>query len=149
MIPRSDRSAAARENPVTGQSSKPGRSEDDIRQPDEGAAAYEEDVRDVHRNEIVFIPVLRHVYGSENPLPLQKLEKALLHPLAADVAASGTRAQPASPGGDLVDFIDEDDPPLRLPHGAGLEQQLADDSLDVLAVVARLGVVRCVNDCYG
>jgi hypothetical protein len=51
---------------------------------------------------------------------------------------------------DLVDLVDEDDPALRRLHVlVGLEEQLGRHHLDVLAVVAGLGVLGGVDDGEG
>ena len=54
---------------------------------------------------------------------------------------------PCAAARDLVDLVDEDDPALReLDVLVGVVQELADHDLDVLAVVAGLGVLGGVGD---
>ena len=69
------------------------------------------------------------------PGPLDQLEQGLLHPFTRHV--SGNRRIFGFTG-DLVDFVDVDDAPLRLLHIVITAlQQLADDVLYVFSNIAR------------
>ena len=110
----------------------------------ERAAADEEDVRRVDRQELlvgVLAPALRrHRRGG----PLEDLQQRLLHALAGDVAGDRRVVGLAR---DLVDLVDVDDPGLGLLDVVvgGLDQ-LEQDVLDVLADVAGLGQRGRVGD---
>ena len=113
----------------------------------EGAAADEEDVGRVDRQELlvgVLAPALRRHRGGG---PLEDLQQRLLDALAGDVAGDRRVVRLA---GDLVDLVDVDDPRLRLldVEVGGLDQ-LQEDVLDVLADVAGLGQRRRVGDREG
>ena len=110
----------------------------------ERAAADEEDVGGVDRQELlvgVLAPALRRHRGGG---PLEDLQQRLLHALAGDVA--GDR-RVVGLAGDLVDLVDVDDPRLGLldVEVGGLDQ-LQEDVLDVLADVAGLGQRGGVGD---
>ena len=113
----------------------------------ERAAADEEDVGGVDRQELlvrVLAPALRrHRRGRA----LEDLQQRLLHALAGDVA--GDR-RVVGLAGDLVDLVDVDDPRLGLLHvEVGGLDQLQEDVLDVLADVACLGQRGGVGDREG
>src|SRR5437764_3486268 len=110
----------------------------------EGAAADEEDVRCVDREELlvrVLAPALRRHRGDG---ALEDLQERLLHALARHVA--GDRRVVGLPR-DLVDLVDVDDPGLGLldVEVRGLDQ-LQEDVLDVLTDVAGLGERRRIGD---
>ena len=113
----------------------------------EGAAADEEDVGRVDREELlvgVLAPALRrHRRGR----PLEDLQQRLLHAFAGDVAGDRRVVGLAR---DLVDLVDVDDPRLGLLDVVvgGLDQ-LQQDVLDVLADVAGLGQRGRVGDREG
>src|SRR6266540_4160506 len=117
---------------------------DDLLEPRERAAADEQDVRRVDRQELlvrVLAPALRRHRGHR---PLEDLQQRLLHALAGDVARDRRVVRLAR---DLVDLIDVDDPGLGLldVEVRGLDQ-LQEDVLDVLADVAGLGQRRRIGD---
>ena len=120
---------------------------DDLLEPDERAAADEEDVGRVDLEELlvrVLAPPLRRNVGHR---ALQNLQERLLHPFARHVAGDRGVLVLAA---DLVDLVDIDDALLALLDiAAGRLQQLEDDVLDVLADVARLGEGRRVDDGEG
>ena len=113
----------------------------------ERAAADEEDVRRVDRQELlvrVLAPALR---GHRGGRALEDLQQRLLDALAGDVAGDRRVVGLAR---DLVDLVDVDDPGLGLldVEVGGLDQ-LQEDVLDVLADVAGLGQRRGVGDREG
>ena len=116
-------------------------------EPDEGAAADEEDVGRVDLEELL-VRVLAAALGRHvGDRAFEDLQQRLLHALARDVAGDRRVLVLAA---DLVDFVDVDDPLLALLDvAAGRLQQLEDDVLDVLADVARLGQRRRVDDGEG
>ena len=117
---------------------------DDLLEPDEGAAADEEDVGRVDLQEVllrVLAAALRRHVGDR---PLDDLEQRLLHALARDVARDAGVVALAA---DLVDLVDVDDAALRaLDVVIGVLQELDDDVLDVLADVAGFGERGRVGD---
>ena len=116
----------------------------------EGAGADEEDVCGVDLDEVVLVPVLGHVERDEDLASFEQLEQRLLHAFTADVAAAGAGARAVAASGDLVDLVDEDDAPLRLFDGVvGLEEELGDHDLHVLAVITGFGVLGGVDDSEG
>ena len=110
----------------------------------ERAAADEEDVRGVDRQELlvgVLAPALR---GHRRGRALEDLQQRLLDALAGDVTRDRRVVGLAR---DLVDLVDVDDPGLGLLHiEVGGLDQLQEDVLDVLADVAGLGQRRGVGD---
>src|SRR5581483_776608 len=120
---------------------------DDLVEARERAAADEEDVRGVDREELlvrVLAPALRRHRGDR---PFEDLQERLLDPLAGDIARDGRVVRLAR---DLVDLVDIEDPGLRLldVEVGGLDQ-LEEDVLDVLADVAGLGQRGRVRDREG
>src|SRR5262245_60646505 len=113
-------------------------------EPDEGAAADEQDVGRVDLEELLvrmLAPALRRDVGHR---AFEDLEQRLLHALARHVARNRRVLVLAA---DLVDLVDVDDALLALLDvAAGGLQQLEDDVLDVLADVAGLGQRRRVDD---
>ena len=113
----------------------------------EGAAADEEDVGGVDREELlvgVLAPALRRHRGGG---PLEDLQQRLLHAFAGDVAGDRRVVGLAR---DLVDLVDVDDPRFGLfDVVVGGLDQLQEDVLDVLADVAGLGQRRRVGDREG
>src|SRR3954447_2317471 len=110
---------------------------DDLLQVGERAAADEEDVRRVDREELL-VRVLAPALGRHRRhRSLEDLQQRLLDPLAGDVARDGRVVRLAR---DLVDLVDVDDSGLRLldVEVSGLDQ-LQEDVLDVLADVAGFG----------
>ena len=120
---------------------------DDLLEPDERAAADEEDVRRVDLQEVL-LRVLAAALGRHvGDRALDDLEQGLLHALAADVPSDGRVVTLAR---DLVDLVDVDDAALGpLDVVVGVLQELDDDVLDVLADVARFGQRRGVRDGEG
>ena len=117
---------------------------DDLVEVGERAAADEQDVRGVDREELLVgvlaAPLRRH----RGDGALQDLEQRLLHSLARHVARDRRVVGLAR---DLVDLVDVDDPGLGLLHvEVGGLDQLEEDVLHVLAHVARLGERRGVRD---
>ena len=117
---------------------------DDLVEPGERAAADEQDVRRVDREELlvrVLAPALRR---HRRDRALEDLEERLLDALARDVARDRRVVRLAR---DLVDLVDVDDPGLGLLDvEVGRLDQLEQDVLDVLADVARLGERGRVGD---
>src|SRR6185295_10102774 len=117
---------------------------DQLVEPDEGAAADEQDVGRVDLQELlvrVLAPALRrHVALGA----FEDLQESLLHAFARDVAGDRRVVALAA---DLVDLVDVDDAALGLLLVAarGLVE-LEDDVLDVLADVAGLRQGRGVRD---
>src|SRR5262249_52596086 len=116
----------------------------DLVQTRERAAADEEDVRRVDREELlvrVLPPTLRR---HRRDRPLEDLQKRLLHALARYVARNRRVVRLAR---DLVDLVDVDDPGLRLLDvEVGGLNELEEDVLDVLADVAGLGQRGRIGD---
>ena len=84
---------------------------DDLLEPDEGAAADEQDVRGVDLEELL-LRVLAAALGRHvGDRALEDLQQRLLHALAGDVAGDGGVLALAR---DLVDLVDVDDAALRL-----------------------------------
>ena len=112
--------------------------------PGERAAADEEDVRRVDREELLVRVLATALRRHRGHRPLEDLEQRLLHALARHVARDRRVVRLAR---DLVDLVDVDDPGLGLldVEVRGLDQ-LEEDVLDVLADVARLGQRRRVGD---
>ena len=120
---------------------------DDLLEVRERAAADEQHVGGVDREELlvrVLAPALRRHRGHR---ALEDLEQRLLHALAGHVARDRRVVRLAR---DLVDLVDVDDPGLGLldVEVGGLDQ-LEQDVLDVLAHVAGLGERRRVGDGEG
>src|SRR5262249_54667936 len=117
---------------------------DDLVESRERAAAYEEAVRRVDREELLvrmLAPALRRHRGDGS---LQDLEERLLYALTRHVARDRRVVGLAR---DLVDLIDVDDPGLGLLDvEVGRLDQLEEDVLDVLADIAGLGQGRGVRD---
>ena len=117
---------------------------DDLVEVGEGAAADEQDVGGVDRQELlvgVLAPALRR---HARDRALEDLQERLLHALAADVAGDRGVVRLA---GDLVDLVDVDDPGLGLLHvEVGRLDQLQQDVLDVLTDVPGLGQRGGVGD---
>ena len=117
---------------------------DDLVEVRERAAADEEDVRRVDRQELL-VRVLAPALGRHRRRrPLEDLQQRLLDALARHVARD---RRVVGLAGDLVDLVDVDDPGLGLLDVVvgGLDQ-LEEDVLDVLADVAGLGQRRGVGD---
>ena len=117
---------------------------DDLIQPDERAAADEEDVRGVDPEQFLLgmlaPPLRRHARHR----PFENLQQRLLHSLAGDVAGDRNVFRFA---GDLVDLVDVDDADL----GAGdvAVRRLIEpeqDILDILADVAGFSQRRRITD---
>ena len=108
---------------------------DDVLQPDERAAADEEDVRGVDLDEFLVRMLASALRRNVGDGAFEDLQQRLLHAFAADVARDRRVVALAA---DLVDFVDVDDAALRLLFvvARGLVE-LEDDVLDVLADVAR------------
>ena len=117
---------------------------DDLLQPGERAAADEEDVRRVDREELLVRVLATALRRHRRDRPLEDLQERLLHALAGHVARDRRVVRLAR---DLVDLVDVDDPSLRLldVEVGGLDQ-LEQDVLDVLADVTRLRQRRRVGD---
>ena len=110
---------------------------DHLFQPDERAAADEQDIGGIDRRELlvrVLAAALRRNIGHR---AFQNLQQRLLHALARNIAGDGRILVLAA---DLIDLVDIDDALLALLHIAiGCLQQLQDDVFDVLAHVAGFG----------
>ncbi len=113
---------------------------DDLVETGERAAADEEDVRGVDREELLVRVLASALRRHRRNRALENLQQRLLHALARHVA--GDR-RVVSLAGDLVDLVDVDDPCLGLLDvEVGRLDQLQEDVLDVLADVAGFGE-RC------
>ncbi len=113
-------------------------------EPDERAAADEEDVRRVDLEELL-VRVLAAALGRHvGDGAFEDLEQRLLHALARHVARDRRVLVLAA---DLVDLVDVDDALLGLLDvAAGGLEQLQDDVLDVLADVAGFGQRGRIHD---
>src|SRR5688500_10186524 len=122
----------------------PGAPFDLLVEPDERAAADEEDVRRVDLEELLvrmFASPLRRDVGDR---AFEDLQQRLLDAFTRDIPRDRRVFVLAA---DLVDFVDIDDALLRLLDvAAGRLQQLQDDVLDVLTDIPRLGEGRGVDD---
>ena len=77
----------------------------------------------------------------------QNLQQSLLHSFTRYVAR---KRRIVALAGDLVDFVDKDNPPLGQLHVVGSHlQQPRENTLDILAHVSRLGKYRSVHDGEG
>ena len=117
---------------------------DDLLEPRERAAADEEDVRRVDRQELLVRMLAAALRRHRGDGPFQNLQQRLLDALAGHVARDRRVVRLAR---DLVHLVDVDDPGLGLldVEVRGLDQ-LEEDVLDVLADVAGLGQRRRVRD---
>src|SRR5439155_23909798 len=84
---------------------------DDLVETGEGAAADEEDVRRVDREELLVRVLATTLRGHGSDRPLEDLEECLLHALTRDIARDRRVVGLAR---DLVDLVDVDDPRLGL-----------------------------------
>src|SRR4051794_24888133 len=117
---------------------------DDLVEAGERAAADEEDVRRVDREELLVRMLPPALRRHRRDGPLEDLQERLLDALARHVARDRRVVRLAR---DLVDLVDVDDPRLRLLDvEVGRLDQLQQDVLDVLADVAGLGQRRRVGD---
>ena len=117
---------------------------DDLIEPDERAAADEEDVGRVDLQEVLLRVLASALRRNVGDGALDDLQERLLHALARDVARDAGVVALAA---DLVDLVDVDDAALRsLDVVVGVLEELDDDVLDVLADVAGLGERRRVGD---
>ena len=108
---------------------------DDFFQPDERAAANEQDIRGIHRREFLVRMLPAALRGNVGHRAFEDLQQRLLHAFTGDVAGDRRILVLAA---DLVDFVDIDDALLALLHIAvGGLQELEDDVLHILAHVAR------------
>ena len=117
---------------------------DDLVEAGERAAADEEDVRRVDREELLVRVLAPALWRHRRDGALEDLQERLLHALAGDVARD--RRVVRLPR-DLVHLVDVDDPGLGLldVEVRGLDE-LQEDVLDVLADVAGLREGRGVRD---
>jgi hypothetical protein len=77
-------------------------------------------------------------------VPFDNLEQGLLNPFSGNVPGNGGVVRFA---GDLVDFVDVDDPALGLFHiVVGILQQRQDDVFHILAHIAGLGQAGGIGD---
>src|SRR5207248_1665521 len=110
---------------------------DDVLQPDEGAAADEEDVGRIDLDVLLLGMLAAALRRDVADGAFQHLEQSLLDALAAHVAGDADVLRGL---GDLIDFIDVDDAALgRLDVEIGGVQELEQEVFHVLADVARLG----------
>ena len=122
---------------------RPAARRDDLLEPVEGAAAYEQDVGGVDLQEFLLRMLAAALWRHARDRALHDLEQRLLHALARDVA--GDRGIVGF-AGDLVDLVDIDDAALRaLDVVVGGLQQLENDVLDVLADIAGFGQRRRIR----
>ena len=117
---------------------------DDLVEPREGAAADEEDVRRVDREELLVRVLAAALRRHRGDRPFEDLQERLLDALAGHVARDRRVVRLAR---DLVDLVDVDDPGLGLLDvEVGRLDQLQQDVLDVLTDVAGLGERGRVGD---
>ena len=117
---------------------------DDLLEPDERAAADEQDVRRVDGDVLLLGVLAAALRRDVRDRALEDLEQRLLHAFARDVARDRDVLLRA---GDLVDLVDVDDALLGAREvEVGVLEQLEEDVLDVLADVAGLGERRGVAD---
>src|SRR5829696_3448597 len=117
---------------------------DDLVQVGERAAADEQDVRRVDRQELLVRVLAATLRRDRSDGALQDLQQRLLDAFTRHVARDRRVVGLAR---DLVDLVDVDDPGLGLLHvEVGGLDQLEKDVLDVLADVARLGQRGGVRD---
>ena len=117
---------------------------DDLVEPDEGAAADEENLLgvdlDVFLMRMLAAALRRDVAGGA----FENFQQRLLHAFAANIAGDGDVVGLAA---DLVDFVDVNDADLRALHVViGVLQQPQDDVLHVLADIAGFGQRRGIGD---
>ena len=125
----------------------PTRLDNHFLQPDESAAADEQDVGGVHRREFLVRMLAAALRRNVGDRAFQDLQQRLLHAFARDIAGDGRILVLAA---DLVDFVDIDDALLAALHvPVGSLQQPQDDVLDVLADVAGFGQRGGVDDGEG
>ncbi len=119
----------------------------DLVQPDERAAANEEDVLGVHFYVFlirVLTPALRRNAANR---AFQDLQKRLLHALARNIARNGYVIRL---GRDLVDLVHIDDAALRLRDvPVGILQKIAHEIFHILAHIPRLRQNRRVANGKG
>src|SRR4051812_2928498 len=117
---------------------------DDLVEIRERAAADEQDVRRVDRQELLVRVLAATLRRNGGGRALEDLQQGLLHALAGHIARD---RRVVGLAGDLVDLVDVDDPRLGLLDVVvgGLDE-LQEDVLDVLADVAGLGQRRGVGD---
>src|SRR6516164_5721402 len=109
----------------------------DLLEPIEGAAAYEQDVGGVDLQEFLLRMLASALRWHRRDRAFHDLQQGLLHALARDVAGDGGVVGLAA---DLVDLVDIDDAALgALDVVVGRLQQLEDDVLDVLADITGFG----------
>src|SRR5437588_3454400 len=119
----------------------------DLLEPIEGAAAYEQDVGGVDLQELLLRMLASALRRHRGDRPFHDLEQGLLHALTRNIARDRRVVGLAA---DFVDLVDIDDPALSaLNIVVGGLQQLEDDVLDVLADVARLGERCRIGHCEG
>ena len=117
---------------------------DDLVEAGERAAADEQDVRRVDREELLVRVLAAALRRHRRDRSLEDLQQRLLDSLARHVARDRRVVRLAR---DLVDLVDVDDPGLGLLDvEVGGLNQLQEDVLDVLADVTRLGQRRGVGD---
>src|SRR5262249_33067231 len=110
---------------------------DDLFEPIEGAAAYEQDVSRVDLQEFLLRMLASALRRHRCDGAFHDLEQGLLHALARDVAGDRGVVGLAA---DFVDLVDIDDAALgALDIVVGRLQQLEDDVLDILADIAGFG----------
>src|SRR3954447_20501372 len=113
---------------------------DDLVEAGERAAADEEDVGGVDREELLVRVLASALRRHRSDRPLEDLQQGLLHALARHVARDRRVVRLAR---DLVDFVDVDDPGLGLLDVEVRRlDQLQEDVLDVLTHVAGFGESR-------
>ena len=117
---------------------------DDVVQPDERAAADEQDIGGVDLQELLLRMLAPAFRGHVADRSLQNLQQGLLDAFTGHIARD---RGVLSLAGDFVDLVDVYDPALRLLDVViGVLQQVDDDVLDVLANVPGLGQVGRVRD---
>src|SRR6202043_956347 len=113
---------------------RPAARRDDLLEPGEGTAAYEQNISGVNLQEFLLRMLAASLRRHRGDGAFHDLQQRLLHALARHVAGNRRIVGLAA---DLVDFVDIDDTALgALDVIVGRLQQLEDDALDILADIA-------------
>src|SRR6266705_467715 len=113
---------------------RPAARRDDLLEPGEGAAAYEQNIGGVDLQEFLLRMLAASLRRYRRDGAFHDLQQRLLNPFSRNIAGDREVLRLAA---DLVDFINVDDAALgALDIVVGRLQQLEDDVLDVLADIA-------------
>ena len=144
LMPRRCRSALrppVLQKPIDSRADAPG---DHLLQPDERAAADEQDVGRIDRREFLVRMLAAALRRNIGDRAFQNLQQRLLHAFARNIAGDRRILVLAA---DLVDLVDIDDALLAALHiPVGVLQQPQDDVLDIFADIAGFGQRGGVDD---